>query len=73
LPTYQRISEAIAQLAENELLRGGELDDSPRANEQLFRELLQLITDETRRSHLESHKAAWILFELSETMQPTQP
>jgi adenine-specific DNA methylase len=53
----KNLSEAIAQLAENELLRGGELDDSPRANEQLFRELLQLITDDTRRSHLESHKA----------------
>ena len=52
----KRLSEAIALLAQNELVRQGELDERPRPNEQLFRELLIKIIDDTVRQRLETNK-----------------
>ncbi len=53
----KRLSEAIAHLTQDELLREGELDDRPRPNEQLFRELLINIVDTTVRQRLETNQA----------------
>ena len=52
----KRLSEAIAHLAQDELLREGVLDERPRPNEQLFRELLIKIMDTAVRQRLETNK-----------------
>lgn len=52
----KRLAEAIAHLAQDELLRKGVLDDRPRPNEQLFRELLINIVDTTVRQRLETNQ-----------------
>lgn len=46
------LSETIAHLTENGDLRKGQLDSLPRPNEQLLRELLQIIDDDEKRRRL---------------------
>lgn len=50
------LSDSIARLAQDELLRGGALSEHPRPNEQLFRELMQKVADTNVRRRLEASK-----------------
>ncbi len=54
--TSKRLSEAIVLLAQDELLRQGVRDEDPRPNEQLFRELLIKVVDDTVRQRLETNR-----------------
>jgi hypothetical protein len=50
------LSDSIARLAQDEVLRGGALSEHPRPNEQLFRELVQKVADTNVRRRLEASK-----------------
>jgi len=54
--TAKRIGEAIADLIADPDLREGELNDIPRANEQLFRELVQLVDNVPIGRRLRQHE-----------------
>lgn len=48
----KRVAECIARLAEEPAKRQGTLEESPRPNEQLYRELISLIEDKPSRRRL---------------------
>jgi hypothetical protein len=50
----KRLAEAIAQLAEDESARGGIDNDSPRPNEQIFRDIVQALSEPPAKRRLEA-------------------